>query len=173
MARSVFSIATSEFQAEAIVNELQVAGFSNLDISVLLPDKARLLRQAKAPVSGATGGTLGWLAGIRAISIPGAGPFIATGPVLAALSGSAVGGSSRGIAAALSGMGMARQDAEESEQKVRGGNILVAVHSENPESANRAKAIFEQAGTIGIVMAVENEIGAAPPEIRDEKWERW
>jgi hypothetical protein len=172
MAGSIFSIATSEFQAESIVNELQVAGFSANAISVLLPDKARLSRQAKASISGVGGGTLGWLAGIRAISIPGAGPFIATGPLLTALSGAAVGGSSWGIAAALAGMGLSRRDAEDFEQKVRSGNILVAVHAENPKGATHARAIFEQAKTVGIIMAVENEIGSTPSEMPDEKWER-
>jgi hypothetical protein len=173
MAGSVFSIATSEFQAEGIVNELQVAGFFTQDISVLLPDKARLARQVKTPISGASGGTLGWLAGIRAISIPGAGPFIASGPILTALSGSAVGGSSWGIAGALAGMGLSRRNAEEFEQKVRSGQILVAVHSENAKGANHAKAIFEQAGTAVVVTTIENELGAIPPETRDEKWEQW
>src|SRR5580704_2726791 len=117
--KSVFCIATSRAQAEEIVEELKDAGFSNNDVSVLFPDKGTTRdfaheKHTKAPegiatgagTGGVVGGALGWLAGIGALAIPGAGPFIAAGPILAALSGAAVGATVGGIAGGLIGLGI-------------------------------------------------------------------
>src|SRR4051812_41411915 len=101
--KAVFCIARSDDQASRIVDQLKVSGFANNDISVLFPDKSGTRdfaheKQTKAPegaatgagVGGVLGGALGWLAGIGALAIPGVGPFIAAGPIMAALSGAAV-----------------------------------------------------------------------------------
>ena len=164
MANAVFGIAVSEFQAEAIVNELKVAGFSDPDISVLLADKAR----QNAPGVKTTGGTLGWLAGIQAIAIPGLGPYIASGPIRDALGGSAVGGSPRAIAAALAGMGLGAAEARHCEQKIRNGHLLIAVHSDSDDHTCHAQAIFAQAEAQDITISSDAE--APPPEVEDEKW---
>src|SRR5215510_12125506 len=108
--KSVFCLARSEAQAVGIVENLRFAGFSNNDISVLLPDKTSTREFAhekgtKAPEGAVTGagtgavigGILGWLAGIGSLAIPGLGPFIAAGPIMAALSGAAVGGTTGGV----------------------------------------------------------------------------
>lgn len=185
MSKAVFCIATSEFQAESIVNELKVAGFSDDDISVLLPDKSGKFaheRHTKAPEGaaagagtlGVLGGTLGWLAGIGALTIPGAGPFIAAGPIMAALSGAAVGAAVGGIAGALAGMGIPEFEAKHYEQKIKSGNILISVHSDNPDETRKAKGIFERAGAEDIATTAEADIkGVKEPEVRGEKWERW
>src|SRR3954464_2959102 len=112
--KSVFCLAHDEAQACNIVGELQNAGFSNNDISVLLPDKSSTRdfaheKGTKAPEGATTGagagailgGALGWLAGIGSLAIPGLGPFIAAGPIMAALSGAAVGGVAGGIVGSL------------------------------------------------------------------------
>src|SRR4030095_1807728 len=101
---SVFCLATTQPQADSIVSQLTGAGFSNNDISVLFPDKGTTRdfaheKNTKAPEGAATGagtggvvgGALGLLAGIGALVIPGVGPLIAAGPIMAALSGAAVG----------------------------------------------------------------------------------
>ena len=113
MAKAVFCIAKSEEQATSIVNQLKEAGFSNNDVSVLLPDRAGSRdfaheHHTKAPEGAATGaiaggvmaGVLGWLVGIGSLAIPGVGPLIAAGPILAALSGAAAGGAVGGLAGA-------------------------------------------------------------------------
>jgi hypothetical protein len=159
MPKAVFCIANSEFQAESIVNELKLAGFSDSDISVLFPDKTGTKdfaheHNTKAPegattgagTGGVLGGALGWLAGIGVLAIPGAGPFIAAGPIMAALSGAAVGAAVGGIAGALIGMGIPEYEAKRYEGKIKAGNILISVHSENNEETRQAKQIFEQAG---------------------------
>jgi hypothetical protein len=100
MAKAVFCIAKSEAQAIRVVDQLRAAGFSNNDISVLFPDKTGTRdfaheHNTKAPEGAATGagtggilgGALGWLVGIGTVAIPGLGPFIAAGPLMAALSG--------------------------------------------------------------------------------------
>jgi hypothetical protein len=175
MPKAVFCIANSEFQAESIVNELKMAGFSDNDISVLFPDKTGTKdfaheHNTKAPEGAATGagtggvvgGALGWLAGIGVLAIPGAGPFIAAGPIMAALSGAAVGAAVGGITGALIGMGIPEYEAKRYEGKIRAGNILISVHSENSEETKRAKEIFEQAGALDI--SATTEAG-----VRDEK----
>src|SRR5512138_1034560 len=116
---SVFCLARDEGQASRIVDDLRAAGFSNNDISVLLPDKGSTREFAhekgtKAPegaVTGAStggvlGGVLGWLVGVGALAIPGLGPFIAAGPIMAALSGAAIGAAAGGIVGSLVGMGI-------------------------------------------------------------------
>jgi len=143
MKKAVIGIVDNVSQAEAMVDELQRTPHIGInDISVLLPDKRATHdfaheHNTKAPegaVTGASaggilGGTLGLLAGIGALAIPGIGPLIAAGPVLAALSGAAAGAAVGGISGALVGMGIPEIEARSYEGKLRGGNILIAVHT--------------------------------------------
>lgn len=167
MSRAVFCIAGSKPQALNIVNALKSAGFAN-EISVLLPDKAGTKdfaheQNTKAPegataggtAGGVLGGALGWMAGIGALAIPGLGPFIAAGPIMAALSGAAVGATVGGITGALVGMGVPELEAKQYEGKVKGGNILISVHTDSSEQASRAKKIYEDQGADNISSASE------------------
>src|SRR5437763_4836936 len=123
--KSVFCLARDENQACKIVGDLKDSGFSNNDISVLLPDKGSTRefaheQRTKAPegattggvTGGVVGGALGWLAGIGALAIPGFGPFIAAGPIMAALSGAAAGAALGGITGALVGLGIPELEAK-------------------------------------------------------------
>lgn len=167
MAKAVFCIVPAS-QAALVVDQLKAASFSNQDISVLMPDKAgtkdfAVDNATKAPEGAATGagagallgGGLGWLVGIGALAIPGVGPLIAAGPIMAALTGAAVGGTVGGISGALVGMGIPEYEAKRYEGKVKGGNALVSVHSENSDETERAKEIFEAAGGEDISTASE------------------
>src|SRR5580765_5225313 len=157
--KSVFCIATSRDLADQIVDRLKTANFSNNDISVLFPDKGTTRdfaheKNTKAPegavagagTGGMIGGALGWIAGIGALAIPGVGPFIAAGPIMAALSGVAVGAAAGGIAGGLIGLGIPEIEAKRYEGKVKSGNILISVHTENSEEITAAKNIFTTAG---------------------------
>jgi hypothetical protein len=165
---SVFCISTSRGQADRIVDQLKTANFSNNDISVLFPDKGTTRdfaheKNTKAPegaVAGAStggviGGALGWIAGIGALAIPGVGPFIAAGPIVAALSGAAVGAAVGGIAGGLIGLGIPEIEAKRYEGKVKQGNILISVHTADVGDVARAKDIFKQAGAQDICVAGE------------------
>jgi hypothetical protein len=169
--KSVFCLARDENQAARIVEDLKAAGFSNNDISVLLPDKGSTKEFAhekgtKAPegavtgvgTGGVVGGVLGWLAGIGALAIPGLGPFIAAGPIMAALSGAAVGATAGGLIGALVGMGIPEYEAKRYESRLREGRILLSVHSENSDETKRAKEIFERAGAEDIATAGEEHV---------------
>jgi hypothetical protein len=170
MAEAVFGIAKSEQQAIRIADDLRSTGFSSNDISVLFPDKEGTRdfaheQHTKAPegVSGAaagesSGGTLGWLVGIGSLAIPGLGPFIATGPILAALSGVAAGGTVGGVVGALVGMGMPEYEAKRYEGKIREGNILISVHAENSDEVSRAKQIFKSAGAEDVAYSGEESV---------------
>ena len=177
MAKAIFCIATSEAQAESIVNQLKESGFSYNDISVLFPDKAGTRHFAheqhtKAPegaaagagTGGIVGGALGWLAGIGVLAIPGLGPFIAAGPLMAALSGAAVGAAVGGIAGALVGMGIPEYEAKRYEGRIKSGNILISVHTEDQREAQRARNIFERAGAEDIASAGEAGVREPPGE---------
>lgn len=156
--KSVMCIATSWEQATKITTQLKEANFPGNAISVLFPDKDTTRdfahsKSTKAPEGAATGaGTggvvgaaLGWLVGIGSLLIPGAGPFIAAGPIMAALSGAAIGATAGGIAGGLIGLGIPEIEAKRYEGKVRAGNILISVHTEDSKEIARAKSIFSQA----------------------------
>ena len=154
---SVFGICRSVSQLEQTVDELKRAGYRSDDISVLFPDTESTRdfaheKHTKAPEGAAAGagtglvvgGTLGWLVGIGALAIPGLGPFIAAGPIMAALAGAGVGGTVGGITGALVGMGIPEYEAKRYEGMVKGGGILLSVHSDNSDWTKKAKEILER-----------------------------
>lgn len=155
---SVFGIVKTYSQAEQIVESLQTAGFDSSEISVLLPDKEGKhdighVKATKAPegattgaaTGGVTGGVLGLLAGIGALAIPGVGPFIAAGPIMAALSGAAIGATTGGVVGGLIGLGIPEIEARRYVDKLKSGNYLIAVHVHDGDEKDRAKEIFESA----------------------------
>ena len=155
---SVFGIVKSYSQAEQLVEELQAEGFPASEISVLLPDSEGRhdighVKATKAPegattgaaTGGVTGGVLGMLAGIGALAIPGVGPFIAAGPIMAALSGAAIGATTGGLVGGLIGLGIPEIEARRYVDKLKSGNYLIAVHVHDGDEKDRAKEIFEAA----------------------------
>jgi hypothetical protein len=170
MSKAVFCIVKNESQAERIVGDLKNEGFSNTDISVLFPDTRGTRdfaheQKTKAPEGAATGGvaggllggTLGWLAGIGALAIPGVGPLIAAGPIMAALGGAAVGSAVGGLTGALVGMGIPEFEAKRYEGKIKEGNILISVHTDDSDERERAEEIFERAGAEDIKSSGESK----------------
>ena len=156
---AVFGIYQNVKQAERTVDDLLAARFSNDDISVLLPEnlgsKAIGTEKAtKAPEGAATGagsgavlgGTLGLLAGIGALAIPGVGPLIAAGPIMAALAGMGIGGAVGGVTGALVGMGIPEYEAKRYEGRLQKGGILLSAHCDTSDEIKRAKEIMERTG---------------------------
>lgn len=156
---SVYGIYSSRTGVEGAVDRLKGAGFRNTDISVLFPHNQgnkefAVKNETKLPeglATGATsgavvGGTLGWLAGIGALAIPGVGPFIAAGPIMAALAGAGVGGTLGGITGALVGLGLPEYEAKRFAGRIEKGGILLSVHSDNSSWTNRAKEILKETG---------------------------
>jgi hypothetical protein len=171
MKNAVYCIAQNRAQAETIVDGLRNAGFSSSEISVLMPDKSGTRdfaheQNTKLPEGAATGGVagmgvgaiLGWLAGIGTLAIPGVGPFIAAGPIMAALGGAAVGGAAGGIIGALVGMGIPEYEAKLYEGKIRGGNALISVHTDNSDQVKSAKEIYKRAGAEDIKSTSEASV---------------
>ncbi|MFT3781954.1 MAG: hypothetical protein QM790_08050 [Nibricoccus sp.] len=170
--KSVFCIASSRPQAEKIIDQLKLSNFANDDISVLFPDKETTrdfahTKNTKAPegavagvsTGGVIGGALGWIAGIGALAIPGVGPFIAAGPIVAALSGAAAGAALGGITGALIGMGIPEIEAKRYDGKIAKGNLLISVHAEDSDQIARAKNIFADAGAEDICSTDESTVG--------------
>jgi hypothetical protein len=156
---AVFGIYPDYAGVERAVDALKAAGYRNTDISVLFPENAGTKdfaheKDTKAPEGATTGaatgavlgGTMGWLAGIGALAIPGVGPFIAAGPIVAALAGAGVGGAVAGIAGALIGMGIPEYEAKRYEGRVKKGGILLSVHSDSSDWTKKAKEILESTG---------------------------
>ncbi len=171
MPTSVFGIASTTTMAESIVAGLKSSGFSDRDISVLFPDTGTTRdfaheKNTKAPegaatgagVGGVVGGTLGLLAGIGMLAIPGVGPFIAAGPIMAALSGLGIGATVGGVAGALVGMGIPEIEAKSYEGKIKDGNILISAHSENSAEITRAKKVLEDLGATDISSTSEKPV---------------
>ena len=168
--KAVFGLYTTRRQVENAVDELRAQGFRNTDISVLLPENVGTKDLAhekgtKAPegmATGATsgaviGGTLGWLAGIGALAIPGVGPLIAAGPIIAALTGVGVGGAVGGIGGGLIGLGIPEYEAKRYEGRIKSGNILLSVHSDDSAWTAKAKRILENTGAEEISSASESK----------------
>jgi hypothetical protein len=156
---AVFGIYKSVSQAEQAVDRIAAAGFSSNDISVLLPDNQSSKefaheKNTKAPegtttgvtAGGAIGGTLGLLAGIGALAIPGVGPFIAAGPIMAALAGLGVGGAVGGLIGALVGMGIPEYEAKRYEGRIKDGGVLLSVHCDTSNEISRAKDLLKLTG---------------------------
>lgn len=169
---AAFGIYTSEAIADTAVNQLLAAGFSNEDVSVLMSDVkgARDFaaeKNTKAPegtatgvgVGGALGGALGLLAGIGALAIPGVGPLIAAGPIMAALAGLGVGGAVGGLVGALVGMGIPEYEAKRYEGRLKEGGILVSVHCETSEEVTKAKDLLKATGAQDISSSGESSHG--------------
>ena len=168
---AAFGIYKSRAQAERAVDTLVQAGFSNADVSVLLPDEQSSKefaheKNTKAPEGATTGaasggvlgGTLGLLAGIGALAIPGVGPLIAAGPIMGALAGMGVGGAVGGLVGALVGMGIPEYEAKRYEGRVKDGGILLSVHCDTSEEVGRAKDILKQTGAEDIASAGEKAV---------------
>lgn len=171
--KSVYAIAISEGQANQIVDSLTKSGFSSNAISVLFPDKTSTHefsheKNTKAPegavtgaaAGGVLGGTLGLLAGIGALAIPGVGPFIAAGPLLAALSGAAAGATVGGITGGLVGLGIPELEAKRYENRIVEGNMLISVLAETGDEVRRAKDVLEKAGAEDISVTSVGEVTA-------------
>src|SRR5271168_4924183 len=157
--KSVLGIYSTRPGVENAVLGFKDAGFSNSDISVLLPEnlgskELATDKSSKAPEGAAAGGTtgaviggaLGWLVGIGALAIPGIGPFIAAGPIMAALAGIGVGGAVGGFTGALVGLGIPEYEAKRYEGRIKKGGILLSVHCDNSDWVRKAKQIMENTG---------------------------
>lgn len=165
---AVFGIYKTAGLAERAVDQIIAAGFSNNDISVLLPDAQSSKefaheKNTKAPegtttgvtAGGVVGGTLGLLAGVGALAIPGLGPFIAAGPIMGALAGLGVGGAVGGLIGALVGMGIPEYEAKRYEGRVKDGGVLLSVHCNSSDEVSRAKDLLKATGAEDISSAGE------------------
>ena len=156
---AVYGIYHSRTAAEGAVDRLLADGFRNEDISVLLQDNEGTKdfahkKDTKAPegtttgvvAGGAIGGTLGLLAGIGALAIPGVGPFIAAGPIMGALAGVGTGGVVGGIIGALVGMGIPEYEAKRYEGRIKSGGVLLSVHCDSSDWVRKAKDLLKNTG---------------------------
>lgn len=180
---AVFGIYRGASEAERGVDALvQQGAFSNSDVSVLMPDTQSSKdfaheKHTKAPegtttgaVTGGTiGGTLGLLAGIGALAIPGLGPFIAAGPIMAALAGVGVGGTVGGLVGALVGMGIPEYEAKRYEGRVKDGGVLLSVHCATSEEVTRAKEILKRTGADDISSSGEKGSDSYATTIPDSR----
>jgi rhodanese-related sulfurtransferase len=169
---AVFGIYTSRSGMENAVSTLKDAGFANTDVSILFPEslgtsELATEKSSKAPEGAAAGagsglllgGALGWFIGVGALAIPGVGPLIAAGPIMAALAGAGIGSAVGGVAGAVVGMGIPEYEAKKYEARVSGGNILLSVHCESAAQRERAKEVLQQTGAEDISATTESTSG--------------
>jgi Heat induced stress protein YflT domain len=171
---AVFGIYSSGDHAERAVDALLNAGFTNQEISVLLPDTRSTrefahVKETKAPEGTATGvtaggvigGALGVLAGVGALAIPGLGPFIAAGPIMAGLAGLGAGGAVGGLVGALVGLGIPEYEAKRYEGRVKNGGTLLSVHCDTSGQIERAKDVLKATGAQDIASTGEASAASA------------
>jgi hypothetical protein len=165
---AVFGIYRDTVALGSGLERLKTAGFRSTDVSVLMPENIGTKdfvhkKDTKAPEGAATGGVsggvvggvIGWLVGVGALAIPGLGPFIAAGPIMAALAGAGAGGAVGGMLGGLIGAGIPEYEAKRYEGRVKSGGILLSVHCDSSEWVKRAKAILEETGAEDISSAGE------------------
>ena len=175
---AIYGIYPSRTLAERAIDELKLEGFSNSDVSALFSSPAATKifaheNSTKAPegatagtVSGATlGGTLGWLAGIGSLAIPGVGPFIAAGPIMAALAGAGVGAALGGLTGALIGLGIPEYEAQRYEGRINEGGVLLSVSAVDRTWVNKARDVLERTGAEDI--SEKSEASAGKPRKAD------
>jgi hypothetical protein len=164
---AAFGIFTNIANAEAAIDGLTMAGFSNQDLSVLLSDKEENDTRASdgvtagAGVGGVVGGALGLLAGIGALAIPGVGPFIVAGPIMASLAGLGVGGAVGGFVGALVGMGIPEFEAKLYDGRVKDGGVLLAVHCESSEGISKARDVLKAVGAEDVATCLEESLNSS------------
>ena len=164
--KAVVGIVNNELVAAQIFEDIQEAGFTNGDISILIPEGEHIgaEKSTKMPegaatgaaAGGALGGLVGLLAGVGTIAIPGLGPFIAAGPILAALGGAAAGATAGGVTGALVGLGIPEYEAKHYEARLTDGKVLMSVHTDSDDQRSMAKDIFERHGAESIATAGES-----------------
>lgn len=165
----VYAIFKSEVTLDKAVEQLRLQGFRPNDISVLMPrsgdtsifahekgTKAPEGTTAGAATGALAGGALGWLVGIGSLAIPGAGPFIAAGPIVAAVAGMGIGGAVGGIAGALIGLGIPEYEAKRYEGYVNDGGILLSVHADNSSWVEKAKSVLNSTGADNVSSTTES-----------------
>jgi hypothetical protein len=179
---AIFALVRDQQQAIVILDRLRAAGFAGSDISVLLPDKGATRdfaheQHTKAPegattgaaAGGVVGGALGWMVGIGALAIPGLGPFIAAGPIMAALSGAAIGAAAGGIVGALVGLGLPELEAKLYEGKLRAGNVLLAIHTEDRAERGVAETILKEGGATDIQAGGEANVPTVETRVNPKR----
>ncbi len=171
MSKTVFCIATSEYQAETIMDELHVAGLSGDQISLLFADKTRaIVRGVTGNVT--TDSAVGWLPQVESVVISGAGAFIGNGLLATAISEAASGSHKGAIARGLTGLGLASEQADALDERLRNGDVLLAVNADE-DISKTVHDIFHQAGAQEIIATGERTRVEAAPRLREEKWEKW
>jgi hypothetical protein len=164
----VFGLFDTRVELEAAIDGLRTEGFRESDISALLPDAQSTKEVAhekhtKAPegalvgaaTGGVLGGTLGLLVGIGALAIPGLGPFIAAGPIMATLAGAGAGGAVGTLTGTLVGLGIPEYEAKRYESFLNKGGALLAVHADDKEWATRAQTTLKRYGAKDVDKASE------------------
>jgi hypothetical protein len=156
---AAFGLFPDRTSLEQAVNAIRAAGFRNGDVSILMQDtpgtkdlaheahsKAPEGATAGAAAGAVVGGVLGWLIGVGALAIPGIGPFIAGGPIVAALAGIGAAGTAGGLIGALVGVGIPEYEAKRYEGRLRKGHLLLSVHCDDSQWAKKATDLLKQAG---------------------------
>jgi hypothetical protein len=154
---------------ETAVDALRTAGFRNSDVSAILPDRDHTTKDlaheintktpegiaAGAGAGAALGGVLGWLVGVGALAIPGIGPLVAAGPVVAALAGAGAAGATGGLVGGLIGAGIPEIEAKRYAGRIREGAYLLSVHCDDSSWAKKAEDILERTGGRDVVHTAE------------------
>lgn len=172
---SVFAIFLDESALNKAVDMLKSQNFRSQDISVLMPSgedskEFAFKKHTKAPEGATTGaasgavagGLFGWLVGAGVLSIPGFGPFIAAGPIMAAIAGAGVGGTIGGLAGGFIGLGIPENEAQKYEAYMNEGAMFISVHVDDEKWETKAKEILEENGALNVSSTNEKKSNEIP-----------
>jgi hypothetical protein len=158
--RTIARMYDSYEDARAVVQDLEQSGIRHSDVSLVANANAHGHYSGThadekttgtgagvgAVAGGVLGGGAGLLAGIGALAIPGVGPVVAAGWLIAALAGAGIGAASGGLVGSLTGAGLSRDEADVYSEGVKRGSSLVTVRAEETD-APRVEAILGKHGT--------------------------
>lgn len=162
MAKTVVGLFDDFSGAQSVVQDLVNNGFAREDISIAANDATgeyakytdsgvnEMSGTATGAATGAVlGGIGGLLVGLGALTIPGIGPIIAAGPLIATLTGAGVGAVAGGLIGALTDIGVPEEEAGYYAEGVRRGGTLVTVRAED-HLVDRAVEIMERHGAVNV-----------------------
>lgn len=175
MTKTIAGFFRTRTEGEKAYKQLLATGFTQEQVSFVAGDTRGHQTPAIGPIEGtgaesempqdiAIGSAIGLTAGLILLVIPGVGPFLAAGPLAAAMGGIAAGAGVGGIVGLLRDHGVSEEEAEFYEDGVRRGGALITVRGATEEAEKKARKIMKDNGSLDteeLIAQPTTEVGSA------------
>jgi hypothetical protein len=169
MIKTVIGSFDNAADADRATRELRGLGFADADINLVVSNVSQGDAETELPVVGdgtgpvargaVAGGVLGGAAGLAAslagLAIPGIGPILTAGPIIATLAGAGAGAVAGGVIGRLTDLGVEKKEATLYAEAARRGGTLVTLRTDETR-ADEASAVLRKAGAIDIARRAED-----------------